>query len=182
MLKEMLEDPVSKYTNHELTVVDKSVSISDAAKIMIKSKTDSILISEESNIVGILTNKDILTQVVAEGKDPKHTKVGEIAHKSIIKIHKDSSVKDAISLMIKHDIRRLVVNNDERPIGIISRKQIVGDLSQYATELPELETPDTFTCPYCPSQFQDKQGLSRHIDDIHIGRGLLEGDLSKTTT
>ena len=181
MLKEMLEDPVSKYTNHELTVVDKSVSISDAAKVMTKSKIDSILISEESNIVGILTNKDILSEVVAKGKDPNNTKVGEIAHKPIIKIHKDSSVKDAIALMIKHDIRRLVVKSDERTIGIISRKQIVGNIPQYATELPELETPGVFTCPYCPSQFQDKHALSRHIDNIHIGRGLLEGDLSKTT-
>ena len=181
MLKEMLEDPVSKYTNHELIVVDKSVSISDAAKVMTKSKIDSILISEESNVVGILTNKDILSEVVAKGKDPNNTKVGEIMHKSIIKIHKDSPVKDAIALMIKHDIRRLVVKNDERTIGIISRKQIVGDLGQYAIELPELETPDIFKCPYCTSQFQDKQALSRHIDDIHIGRGLLEGDLSKTT-
>ena len=72
----MLEDPVSKYTNHELTVVDKSVSISDAAKVMTKSKIESILISEESNVVGILTYKAILTEVVAKGNNPNITTMG----------------------------------------------------------------------------------------------------------
>jgi len=61
MFIEMLEEPVMKYTNQKLTVVDKNVSVKDAAKVMIGSKIDSILISEENDIVGILTNKDILS-------------------------------------------------------------------------------------------------------------------------
>jgi len=181
MLIEMLEEPVMKYTDQKLTVVDKNLPVKNAAKVMIESKIDSILISEENVIVGILTNKDILSDVVAKGKDSNEVKVGEIAHKPIIKIHKDSPVKDAIDLMTKHDIRRLIVQNDERPIGIISRKQIVGNLGKYSTELPELEAPDKHICPYCHSEFVGKLTLARHIDDIHIGNGLLEGNISKAT-
>jgi len=48
-----------------------------------------------------------------------------------------------------------------------------------SVELPELEIPDKVNCPYCQSQFDDKKSLSAHIDDIHIGRGLLEGNLAK---
>jgi len=131
------------------------------------------------DVVGIVTNKDILSEVVAKGKNPNKVKIFEIAHKPIIKIHKDSSVKDAIALMNKHDVRRLVVKNDERIIGIISRKQIVGNLNQYATELLELEAPSKYMCPYCHSVFQGKKALSSHIDDIHIGKGLLEGNIAK---
>ena len=177
----MLEEPVMKYTNQKLTVVDKNVSVKDAAKVMTESKIDSILISEENDIVGILTNKDILSDVVAKGKDSNEVKVAEIAHKPIIKIHKDSPVKDAIDLMTKHDIRRLIVQNDERPIGIISRKQVVGNLGKYSTELPELEAPEKYICPYCHSEFGGKLILSRHMDDIHIGKGLLQGNISKAT-
>ena len=177
----MLEEPVMKYTNQKLTVVDKNVSVKDAAKVMTESKIDSILISEENDIVGILTNKDILSDVVAKGKDSNEVKVVEIAHKPIIKIHKDSPVKDAIDLMTKHDIRRLIVQNDERPIGIISRKQVVGNLGKYSTELPELEAPEKYICPYCHSEFGGKLILSRHMDDIHIGKGLLQGNISKAT-
>ncbi|HSB50636.1 MAG TPA: hypothetical protein VLC72_04835, partial [Nitrosopumilaceae archaeon] len=67
-------------------------------------------------------------------------------------------------------------------IGIISRKQIAGNLNQYSIELPELEIPHKYSCPYCASVFLNKQSLSRHIDDIHIGRGLLEGNISKAVS
>ena len=84
--------------------------------------------------------------------------------------------------MNQYDVRRLVVKNDERDIGIISRKQIVGNLNESAIALPELETPSKYVCPYCESVFQDKKILSSHIDDIHIGKGLLEGNIAKATT
>jgi hypothetical protein len=52
-------------------------------------------------------------------------------------------------------------------------------MNDYSVELPELEIPDKVKCAYCASQFDDKKSLSAHIDDIHIGRGLLEGNLAK---
>jgi len=52
-------------------------------------------------------------------------------------------------------------------------------MNEYDTPLPELEIPDKVKCPYCQSQFDDKNSLSAHIDDIHIGRGLLEGNLAQ---
>jgi len=179
MLKEILEEPVSNYTNHKLVVVEKNVTVTDTVKVMVESKIDSILVSENDDIVGIVTNKDILSDVIAKEKNPNDVKIFEIAHKPIIKIHEDASVKDAIVLMNKHDVRRLVVENDERDIGIISRKQIVGNLNEYAIALPELEEPSKYMCPYCHSVFTGKRALSSHVDDIHIGEGLLEGNIAK---
>jgi len=177
----MFEEPVSKFTNHKLVVVEKNVTVTDTVKVMVESKIDSILVSENDDVVGIVTNKDILSDVIAKGKNPNDVKIFEIAHKPIIKIHKDAPVKDAIALMNKHDVRRLVVENDVRAIGTITRKQIVGNLNQYATELPELEAPSKYMCPYCYSVFAGKRALSSHTDDIHIGRGLLEGNITKAT-
>ncbi len=179
MLAQMLDEPVSRFTNHHMTTIDVGLTVSDAAKAMVDAKADSILVYTNYNVIGIVTTKDILTKIVAKGKDPSKTTIGIIANKSIIKIHKDAKVRDAIALMEKNDIRRLVVMNDERPIGLISRKAIVGNMSDYDTPLPELEIPDKVKCPYCPSQFDDKKTLSSHIDNIHIGRGLLEGNLSQ---
>jgi len=177
----MSSNQLSKFTNHKLVVVEKNVTVTDTVKVMVESKIDSILVSENDDVVGIVTNKDILSDVIAKGKNPNDVKIFEIAHKPIIKIHKDASVKDAIALMNKHDVRRLVVENDVRAIGTITRKQIVGNLNQYATELPELEAPSKYMCPYCHSVFAGKKSLSSHIDDIHIGKGLLEGNIAKAT-
>ncbi len=179
MLADMLNEPVSKFTNHHMTTIDVGLSVSDAAKAMVETKSDSILIYTNYNVLGIVSLKDIL-KMVAEGKDPTKTTIGIIASKPIIDIHKDAKVREAIDIMEKNDIRRLVVTSDERPIGIISRKALVGNMSEYDVPLPELEIPDKIKCPYCMSIFEKKEVLSRHIDDIHIGKGLLEGNLAKT--
>ena len=171
MLKQMLEEPVSKYTDHKLLAVEHNVTVSDAAKEMIENKVDSILVYENNDVVGIVTNKDILSEVVAKGKNPNKVKIFEIAHKPIIKIHKDSSVKDAIALMSKHDVRRLIVENDARTIGMISQKMIVGNMGKYAVPLPELEIPGKIKCPYCSSFFDDRNILSKHIVNIHVAKG-----------
>ena len=68
---------------------------------------------------------------------------------------------------------------DNRPIGLITQKQVCGNLEENYLLLPELETAKEIRCPYCSSISEDKKSLSKHIDDIHIGRGLLEGNLRK---
>ncbi len=176
---QMLEDPVSKYTNHQMVVVASNFKISDAAKTMTESKVDSILVFEDDDVIGIVTQKDILSDVVAKGKDPTKVTVKEIMHKPIISIDKDAKVREAIALMSKHDIRRLIVRNEKRSIGIISQKMIVGNMCETDALMPELEIPHKIRCPYCDSLSDDKKSLSKHIDNFHIGRGLLEGDLSK---
>jgi signal-transduction protein with cAMP-binding, CBS, and nucleotidyltransferase domain len=179
MSVEMLDESLSKFTNPKLMAVSSELSVTDAAKVMFDSKVDSVLVFENDSVIGIVTDKDILGKVVAKGIDPSKATIKEITHKSIIKIHKNAKVREAIELMNKHDIRRLIVEDDKRPIGVISRKKIVGDMNEFAISLPELEMPNKIKCPYCSSEFDEKQTLSSHIDSIHIGRGLLEGDLSK---
>ena len=162
-----------------MTTIESHFKVSDAAKAMVDSKVESILVFEEGSIIGIVTMKDIFRDVVAKGKDPAKIILKDIAHKSLIKIHKDAKVKDAIDLMNKNDIRRLIVTNEERPIGILSQKAVIGNLGKLSIPLPELEMPNKIRCPYCSSLYDDKKSLSRHIDDIHIGKGLLEGNLSQ---
>ncbi len=180
MSVEMLNDPVSKYTKPDLMVISSDLKVTDAAKMMTEKKMDSILVFENDEVIGIVSNKDILSDVVAKGLDPAKITVKEITRGPLIKIHKDAKVKEAIDLMTKHNIRRLIVTDDKRTIGTISRKKMIGDLHDYSVVLPELEIPDKIKCPYCQSQFDDKKIMSKHIDDIHIGRGLFQGDMSRT--
>ncbi len=175
----MLNEPVSKYTDHHMTVIESHYKVDYAAKTMVDSQVESVLVYENDDVIGIVTMKDIFRDVVAQGKDPTKVTLKDIAHRPIIKIHKDEKVKDAIALMTKNDIRRLIVVNEERPIGIISQKAVIGNLGKYSAILPELEIPHKIRCPYCSSLFDDKKLLSHHIDDIHIGKGLFEGNLTQ---
>jgi len=179
MALNLLNEPVIKFINPKMTAVASNLTIHDAAKAMVDSKVDSILVFEHGQIIGIMTEKDILHDVVAKGLDPKKTTVKKITKSPLITIQKDATVREAIEVMKKYDIRRLVVM-DKRPIGLITQKTVCGNVSEDAFTLPELVSDNVF-CPYCSSQFENKKVLSKHIDDIHIGRGLFEGNLKRIT-
>ena len=175
----MLNDPVSKYADHHMVTVDSHVKVDEVAKAMVESEVESVLVFENSDVVGIVTLKDMLTDILAKGKDPAKTTILEITHKPIISINENATVKEAINLMNKNNIRRLVVKNQEKSVGMISQRVVIGNLGKFSAVLPELEIPNKIRCPYCSSLFEDKKSLSHHIDDIHIGRGLLEGNLEQ---
>lgn len=178
-MTDVLDRPVSEFMETRLLAQVSELTITDAVNTMIENGIDSVIVLEDNEIAGIVTYKDILYDVVAKGKDPLKTTIKEIMHKPLIVIHRDAKVRDAISLMSRNDIRRLVVTDDNRPVGIISQKTVVGNMTDYAIALPELEIPNKIRCPYCSSIFDDKKTLSSHIDSIHIGKGLFEGNLAR---
>ncbi|MDH2908066.1 MAG: CBS domain-containing protein [Candidatus Nitrosotalea sp.] len=167
MSLELLNEPVYKFTNPKMTTIASNLTIQDAVKAMAESRVDSILTFENNKIIGMVTEKDILYDVVARGLDPTKTTLKEITKSPLITISKTSSVKEALELMKKHDIRRLVVV-DKRPIGLITQKMICGNLRDNHLLLPELEIIDKTFCPYCTQNFKDTESLRKHIDAVHI--------------
>lgn len=152
-----------------MTTIASNLTIQDAAKAMVESHVDSILAFDNDKIVGMVTEKDILYDVVAKGLDPTKTTLKEITRSPLITISKTSSVREALELMKKFDIRRLVVV-DKRPIGLITQKMICGNLRNNRLLLPELETVDKTFCPYCSQNFKDNKSVCKHIDEVHIAR------------
>jgi len=169
MALDMLNEPVSKFINPHMTAIASDLTIQDAAKAMSESKVDSILVFEKNKIVGIVTEKDILYDIVAKGLDPIRTTLKEITKSPIITIKKNASVKEALDIMKKNDIRRLVVM-DKRPIGLITQKIVCGNLRENQVRLPELEMVDKTLCPYCSKDFQNNKILNKHIEKIHISK------------
>jgi hypothetical protein len=74
--------------------------------------------------------------------------------------------------------------NREKILGVATLMSIVGNIPTRNVELVELENPSAsqssdLGCPYCESKFDGKMELSKHIERIHLGSDLLEGDLRK---
>jgi CBS-domain-containing membrane protein len=112
----------------------------------------------------------------------------EIMSSPLISIDEESSVADAISLMRRKRIRRLAVKKTEgKIIGTITLMSIIGNVPSNSIDLADIELPSNVVgteatkiiCPYCHSEFKDKAEMSKHIDRIHIGSGLLEGDMRR---
>ncbi len=168
MTENSLSEPVSKYIYPKLTTISSELTVSDAAKIMVEKMVESVIVFEGESVVGIITYRDILSDVVAAGLDPLKVKVSQIMRKPLATISKDATVRDAINIMAEKNIRRLVVMDGSRPLGLVRRKQLSGVLQVRGVILPELEHPSVFTCPYCREEFDSLNSISKHINESHF--------------
>ena len=105
--------------------VDAGDSVVDAARVMAEADIGSVIVTENDEVCGIATDRDIAVRVVAEGKDPSSTKVGEFCSRETATLTPDQSVEDAIKAMEDKNVRRLPVVQDGRAVGIVS----LGDLA-----------------------------------------------------
>ncbi len=105
--------------------VNADDAIVEAARIMRDSDIGDVVVMDAGQVSGIVTDRDIVVRAVAEGRDAESTTVGDICTTGIEAIEPEASVDDALRTMREHDIRRLPVVKNGRPVGIIS----LGDLA-----------------------------------------------------
>jgi CBS domain-containing protein len=97
-----------------------------AADTMRANDIGDVIVSDDNGqITGILTDRDIVVRVVAEGRDPSVTRVGDIASRELTAVGPDDPVDRAVQLMRERAIRRLPVVDRGKPVGIVS----IGDLA-----------------------------------------------------
>jgi CBS domain-containing protein len=100
-------------------------SIVEAAKLMKGEDSGIAPIVDGERLVGVLTDRDIAIRVVAEGRDPRETRVEEIASQNLVTIDPQQGLDEALRLMAQHQVRRLpVVEEDGRLVGIVSQADV----------------------------------------------------------
>ena len=181
-----LDAAVTAVMDHNVVILDDSASINEAAKGMEENGVTSILVrdSESGKVTGIVTERDIIYRAVAKSLGMYKAKIKKIMTTPLITVDKQTSCIEAIKIMREKGLRRLPVLEQGNIIGVITLMELAGNVPERNIDLAELEKPLTsetpiLTCPYCESKFGDKSELSKHIDRIHLGSGLLEGDLRK---
>jgi CBS domain-containing protein len=105
--------------------VDAGDSVAEAARQMRDGDFGSVLVLDNGRVDGIVTDRDIAVRAVAEGRDPESTQVSEIYSTGVATVEPSQSIEDAVQTMREHDIRRLPVVENGRPVGILS----LGDLA-----------------------------------------------------
>jgi CBS domain-containing protein len=112
-----------------MTTNPRTVNVDDtvlqAAQVMRDNDIGDAIVVEDGQVTGIVTDRDIAVRAVADGRDPESTPVREVATTGTQAIEPDASVDDALRMMREHDIRRLPVVKNGRPVGIVS----LGDLA-----------------------------------------------------
>jgi CBS domain-containing protein len=96
----------------------------EAAKLMKAADAGMIPVMNNGNLLGTVTDRDIVVRLVAEGKDPQSTPVGEIASTDVVTIEPDRALDEALELMAKHRVRRLPVVEDGRLVGVLAQADV----------------------------------------------------------
>ena len=105
--------------------VGENDSVLDAAKRLKELDVGAMPIcGEDDRLKGMLTDRDIVVKVLAQGRDPSSTKAGELGEGKPVTIGADDSIEEAIRTMKDHKVRRLPVIDGHRLIGIVSQADV----------------------------------------------------------
>ncbi|RSM72644.1 CBS domain-containing protein [Kibdelosporangium aridum] len=118
------------------TCVQTSQTVRDAAQLMADKGVGALPICGEDNrLKGMLTDRDIVVKVLAEGKDPRAVTAGELAQGEAVTIGADDEATEIMNTMAEHKVRRLPVIDGHDLVGIISQADV-------ARALPEPQVGD----------------------------------------
>jgi len=104
--------------------IQASRPVAEAAKLMKEADAGMIPVMDNGNLRGTVTDRDIALRVVAEGKDPQSTTVGEIATTDPITIEPDRDLSEALQIMAKHQVRRLPVVESGKLVGVVAQADV----------------------------------------------------------
>ena len=120
--------------------VGENESVADAAKKLASLNIGSMPICGEDNrLKGMLTDRDIVVKVIAQGKDPSSVKAGELGEGKPVTIGADDSIDLTLKTMAEHQVRRLPVIDGHDLVGIVSQADVATNLDEESVgELVEL--------------------------------------------
>jgi CBS domain-containing protein len=111
--------------------VSENDSIVDAARIMQSVDTGVVPVVDGKKIIGMITDRDIVVRLVAEGKDPSSAQVSEAMTTTVRKVDEDAPISEVVELMSNEQIRRVpVVNKNDELVGIVSLADLATNTKQ----------------------------------------------------
>jgi CBS domain-containing protein len=115
--------------SHERPEVTPDVSVRETARIMAESHIGAIAVRKGASIVGVFSERDLMKRVVAEGRDPAATRVGDVMNTDIVKVYDADSVETAASAMRSHHVRHaVIVDQAEHYLALLSERHLLYDV------------------------------------------------------
>ena len=187
---------IDKIMETNAVIMDGNKTVLDAINQMQEKNAKVVLISHQGEAIGLVSKSDILFKVAAKNLPLNKVKLREIMSSPVYSLPPHSTLQDALNYMDKYDIKQIIVSTGSTILGIMKRASIYENVQKASMSSVETLTEgapmciinpnavkyvkDLSTakavCPYCESPFDDKNTLSKHIDRLHGGAGLLEGD------
>jgi CBS domain-containing protein len=119
----------------EVTIAFRSTSLTGAARLMRENHVGSLIVVEETGgqriVVGVLTDRDIVTAVIAPGLDPASLRVEDVMSTDLVTAREDDSLIDLMRIMRRKGVRRIpVVGGQGELVGVATLDDVLDVLSQ----------------------------------------------------
>jgi CBS domain-containing protein len=118
--------PVRDFMTTGVVALKADAPLQAAGAAMRDSDVGSVVVMRHGEVVGIVTDRDIVLRAVAEASDMTATKLGDICTDAVITVEPDDPVETPVRLMRERAVRRIVVVEDEVPVGVLS----MGDMAR----------------------------------------------------
>ncbi|MZH05330.1 MAG: CBS domain-containing protein [Nitrospinae bacterium] len=118
-------DDIGDYMSSPVLSVDSESSVQEAANYMNANGIGSVLISEEGEYVGMVTETDLTRKVLGKGLNAETTMVSSIMSSPLLSLDRYLPIEEANRFMHKNKIRHLVVTEEEKVVGMLSVKDLV---------------------------------------------------------
>ncbi len=115
---------IKEVMTRDVRACEPNATVADAAKVMAQEDVGPVPIVEDGRLVGIVTDRDIVVRVVAEGRDPNATTVREIASTELVTVSPDDDLDEALNLLAQRQVRRLPVVEGDRLVGIVAQADV----------------------------------------------------------
>ncbi len=157
----VLDVPAGKIARPIITI-EEDAPIVDASKVMVKNNRGSIVITRKGATVGFLTERDVMQRVVAKALDPASTKVKDVMTPTPVTIEGARPLREAIDLMNRKKVRRMLVTEDGKIVGIFTLRDIVRHMRSCAycgkeiRSVLETTEPEAYVECECGSRYHKK--------------------------
>ena len=135
---------VANYMITDVKTCTRNETVMGAVRRMAEHNIGSIIVVHEENPIGILTERDLVKRVLAQGKDPEATTISEVMTRDLITVDHEERIGVAYHTLIKGNVRHAPVLKESRLVGIISQKDLAKALDQLFFDMysGKYENPD----------------------------------------
>ncbi len=125
--------------------VTPETPVSEAAELMAREDVGSLPILDGDELIGVVTDRDIVVRAVAKKKNPQGMPVREVASTELVTVGPEEDLSEALKLMARYQVRRLpVVDEDNHLVGVLAqadvamgaREKAVGEMVEEISEAP----------------------------------------------
>jgi len=123
----------------EPPALEGSASAQDAAELLSRDEVRAVFVIDGGRLIGVVTRKTLVREIVAQGRDPRGTHLASIAEDPLLPVDGETDLVEAFLLLEEHDLERVPVTEDGRLVGVLSRAIVQRRLAEDETPPDEAD-------------------------------------------